>query len=169
MEKLLPRLNLYVGRDEDYEKHKNDPEFRFARCCKYGPGGHQQTLGYKTLAAPKDSNYLWVKRPNRIALNLIDQDDPGFIPEECIEKALEYIKDQLDAGKKVIVCCNSGHSRGPTTALLFLRTIGEMPHSFVIAERIYRTLYPPYSPGQGMRQRARQMWDKLENKYESNT
>jgi len=160
--------NLYVGGNEEYEKVKDKSGWSWLRCAKYGPGGHQQTLGYHTLAAPKGPNYLVVRKKNLMALNLIDQDDPNYIPEECILKGLDFIKERLDAGDKVLVACNSGQSRGPTTALMFLRSIGEMPHNFVTSERIYRTLYPKYSPGQGMRQRARQMWDQLEN-YESNT
>ncbi len=86
-----------------------------------------------------------------------------MIPFECITYALNYIKKQLDAGFHTLVACNSGHSRGPSTGLAFLRSIGEMPHNFHMSERIYRTIYNKYDPGQGMRQKLRTHWSELEN------
>lgn len=154
--------NVYVGDDNDYEKIKNEKDWRSVRMCKYGPGGHKETLGYSTPGAPKGKNYLSVEVPNRIAINIIDMDDPNMIPWECITTALNYAKKELDAGYKILIACNSGHSRGPTTGLMFLRAIGDMPHNFVTSEKIYRTLYRKYDPGMGMRQVARSHWGELD-------
>lgn len=153
---------IFVGNDFDYEKIENRKDFRSCRMCKYGPGGHQQTLGYHTLAAPQGKNYLSVKTDNRIAINIIDMEDPNFIPWDCILAALKYAKKEMDNGNNVLIACNSGHSRGPTTGLMFLRAIGQMPHNFVGSERIYRTLYRNYDPGMGMRQVARSHWADLD-------
>ena len=153
---------LYVGDDLDYEKIKDNNDFRSARMAKYGPGGHQQSLGYTSLAAPKGPDYLWVIKPNRIAVNIIDMEDPRMIPFECITVALKYIKLQLDKGKNVLVACNSGHSRGPSTGLAFLRSIGEMKQNFHMSERVYHTLYRRYDPGMGMRQLLREHWSELD-------
>lgn len=159
MEDVYP--HLYVGSDEDYWKLKQQTGWSFVRACKFGPGGHQQTLGYTTPGAPKDENYLSVRRGNRVALNMIDLDDPNYFSPELINAGLDFIHEQLEAGKKVLVACNKGHSRGPSIAMLYLRKIGELPYSFVRAETIFRTLYPAYDPAQGVRQAARQMWAEL--------
>jgi hypothetical protein len=156
MEEIIPRL--YVGNDQDYENNKDREGFCFVRCCKYGPGGHQQTLGYHTLAAPEGKNKYTVRRGNLLALNILDLDDPNFIPKDMIDSALSFIGEKLGEGKKVLVACNHGHSRGPSIALMYLRSIGEMPHSFVWAEKIYRVLYPEYNPNQGIRQWLRMNW-----------
>jgi hypothetical protein len=153
--------NIYVGGDVEYEQLKDRKDFSFVRCCKYGPDGHQQTLGYKSASAPKGKDYLTVIKDNRLCLNMIDKDDPNFFPDELIQTAIAYIKGQIEAGKKVLVACNKGHSRGPTVALLYLRSIGEMPWSFIRSEMIFRTLYPAYNPEQGIRQKARELWPKL--------
>ncbi len=155
--------NVWVGDDLDYEKIKDKPEWRAARMCKYGSGGHKETLGYDTKAAPKGKNYLSVEKGNHLAVNIIDMDDPNMIPFECITVALDYVKKQLDAGKKVLIACNSGHSRGPSTGLAFLRAIGDMPRNFHMAERVYKSLYPKYDPGLGIRQVIRSHWSELEN------
>ena len=153
---------LFVGDDLDYEKIKDNNDFRSARMCKYGSGGHQQSLGYTSLAAPKGKNYLSVVKDNRIAVNIIDMDDPNMIPFECIKVALDYIKEQLDKGKNVLVACNSGHSRGPYTGLAYLRSVGDMPHNFHMSERIYHTIYRRYDPGMGVRQVLREHWSELD-------
>jgi len=68
-------------------------------------------------------------------------------------------------GKKILIHCNAGHSRGPTTALLFMRSIGELPQPFNRARKIFKVLYPPYDPGQGMLYTAHKMWNEVENSY----
>jgi hypothetical protein len=153
--------NLYVGNDETYEALKDRPGWAFVRCCKYGPGGHQDTLQYHSLGAPKGPDYLTVTRGNRMALNFIDAEDPNFIPREMVDKGLHFIADKLAEGCKVLVACNAGHSRGPTTAMLFLRSIGELPGNFIASERKFTTLYPRYDPGLGVRQFARSEWSSL--------
>lgn len=155
--------HLFVGDDEDYIKIKDKPNWSCLRCAKYGPGGHQQTLGYDTLAAPKGANYLSVDAPHRRALNFIDAQDPNFIPVPMIVKGLEFIDKQLASGDNVLVACNAGHSRGPTTAMLYLRSIGELAGNFHQSERIFRALYKKYDPSIGVRQFAMSHWDYFED------
>lgn len=154
---------IFVGDDLDYEKIKDKPNWKSCRMCKYGAGGHQQTLGYTTLGAPKGKHYLSIEKGDHMAINIIDMDDPNMIPWKCITDALTYVKKQMDEGYHVLIACNSGHSRGPTTGLMFLRAIGELPYHFVKAEQVYRALYPKYDPGMGMRQTARSRWSELDN------
>lgn len=151
--------SLYVGDDADYEKLKDRKGWAFLRCCKEGPGGHRETVGYDTLGAPKGSEYLAAASGNRLALNYIDANDPHFIPLEMVRKGLAFVDKQLSEGDKVLIACNMGHSRGPTTAMLYLRSIGELDGNFVSSERIFRTLYYKYAPGLGVRQFARSHWD----------
>jgi hypothetical protein len=161
MEEIITRL--YVGGDDDYERIKGKAGWSVLRCCKEGPGGHRETVGYKTPGAPKGPKYLSASAGDRMALNYIDPHDPSFIQREMLQKGLEFIDACLRAGDKVLVACNHGHSRGPTTCLMYLRAVGEMPHNFVASERMFRTLYPDYNPGIGMRQFARMHWDELDD------
>lgn len=156
MEEIINRL--YVGGDSDYERLKGKSGWSFLRCCKEGPGGHRETLGYSTHAAPKGPNYLAVEKGDRMALNFLDPTDPNLIPEKMVATGLEYVHKRLTAGDKVLVACNMGHSRGPTTAMLYLRSIGDLRGNFHSSERVFRTLYPKYDPGLGVRQFARHHW-----------
>ena len=158
MEKIIDQL--YVGDDNDDEK-ASTKDWSILVCAKDGPHGHRHMLGYTTQGAPKDKNYYFVQKGNRMALNLIDYDDPHKIQEEAVNAGLEFIREQIGEGKNVLVHCNAGHSRGPTTALMYLRTIGEMPGSFHQSETKFKTLYPKFSPAQGMEQFAKANWRSL--------
>lgn len=161
MEKVLN--GMWVGGDTDYNKIKDRPEFYALRCCKDGPGGHKETLGYNTRSAPKGPDYLAVVSGRRMALNYIDNDDPNYIPEEMIKKGLRYIDEQLKAGHKILVACNAGHSRGPTMAMLYMRSIGELPYNFAQGQRIFHGLYSHYDPDIGVHTFAKQHWGMFEN------
>jgi hypothetical protein len=157
--------NLYVGDDDTYERVKNNLGWSFLRATKEGPGGHRQTLGYSTLAAPAGPNYLWIRRGKLLALNLIDVDDPEMIPDEVIDKGLKFIDERMRSGDKVLVACEAGHNRSATLALMYLRTIGELPQGFDRAQHIFKTIYSKYEPRVSMRTHARTRWDELKDKY----
>jgi len=166
MDKIYQAQNgaiVCVGDDSDYKKIEKESNWRSARMCKYGPGGHKETLQYTTPGAPKGKNYLSVEADNRIAINIIDVDDPNIIPFKCIKLALDYVIRQLNDGKNILIACNQGESRGPSTGLAFLRSIGDMPHNFHQSEKIYKGIYPKYDPGMGIRQVMRSHWSELDN------
>lgn len=168
MHQVIDRL--YVGGDSDYERLKSKDGWSILRACKEGPGGHRESLRYTTQAAPKGPNYLAVKKGGSLlSLNFIDANDPNFVPLEMVSKGLEFIDARLVAGDKVLIACNQGHSRGPTTAMLYLRSIGELMGNFVASERMFRTLYPEYDPGIGLRQFARSNWDTFEQSLRKET
>lgn len=148
MEDVYPRL--YVGGDTDYLKLKDQPGWAFVRACKEGPGGHRQTVGYTTRGAPKNNEYYFAERDNRLALNLIDSLDPAFIHDPPIEAALQYIDKQLQNGFKVLVACNQGISRGPSIAMMYLGMIHDLPSNFREAYRVFKVLYHRFDPTQGM-------------------
>lgn len=159
VEEVYP--NLYVDGDEGYEKLKGRNNWFYIRACKYGIDGHQQLLGYKTLGAPKGPNYLTYQDGNILALNLLDSDDPNFIPERIIYKAIQTIDEKIKDGKKVLVACNQGRSRGPSIAFLYLKSIGELPDRFRDGFKIFKGIYHKYEPGQGMEVITKKIYSEL--------
>ena len=158
MEEII--RGLYVGSDKDVDKAKSRGYARLC-ACKDGPDSHRSMLNYSTLSAPKGKNYLVVRDGDVMALNLIDVDDPTMIPNEAIDDGLKFIKEMQDKGRILLVHCNAGHSRSASLVLMYLRAIGEMPESFIAAEKKFRCIYPPYDPGVGMRSHARERWRAL--------
>jgi predicted protein tyrosine phosphatase len=86
-------------------------------------------------------------------LNLVDADDPAYIPKEIIESALSFVDEALASGSRTLVHCNQGESRSPSIGLLYLaaRTDTISRDSLAEAERDFRALYPLYNPKAGIR------------------
>jgi len=141
--------HLYIGGDPDYLKVADDPDWRVVRACKDGPGGHRETLGYQERSAPKGSTYLFVERPRKLILNLVDTDDPDYIPTPLIDKALSFISDSLRLGHKVLIACNHGKSRSPSIALIWLVKNGKLPTEGAV--RKFKQLYSDYDPSPGIK------------------
>lgn len=158
MEKIINQI--YVGSDkDDAEAHRRG--YSVLVCAKDAIGGHREMLGYDTMGAPKGADYLFVAKGHSAAMNCIDVQDVDMIPDEMIFKALKWAKKEYDAGRTILFHCNAGHSRGPTTALMFLRAIGEMPHGYRTSVKVFKTLYPPYDPEIGMKDKAHILWGEL--------
>jgi hypothetical protein len=151
---------LYVGSDKD-DVEAQRRGYAVLVIAKDGPYGHRSMLGYHSLAAPKDKNYYFVERGNRMALNILDLDDPEWIPDEAINAGFDFLDRHLKAGDRVLVHCNAGHSRGPTMAMMYLRRVGELPHTFRGGYRVFHTLYSEFDPGVAMYKYARKRWDSL--------
>lgn len=142
--------DIFVGDDQSFEKVKDKNDWAIVRACKEGNGGHRDVLEYKTQGAPRDKNYLFTERERLLSLNLIDTHDPDFVPDELVDKALKFIKDELAKDKKVLIACNQGQSRAPSLALLYLYSEGKLPQHYSQAIRIFRKLYPKYDPSAGL-------------------
>lgn len=145
--------NLFIGSEGDYESRARvEAGWRVIHACK--EPYHRQALGYRGRAAPRDHpEYLIALRGDRLILNLVDVDDPSFIRREIIDAALSFIDEGLRDGKKVLVHCNKGESRGPSIGLLYLVSRTEVlpDSSFVDAENGFLKLYPLYNPAAGIR------------------
>lgn len=151
MIEVYPRL--YIGAEIDYEMTVcNQDDWWVVHACK--EPYHRQLLGYRGRGAPKDHpEYLVAKRGKRMYLNLVDADDPAFIPKEAIDAGLEWIDNAFKSGECVLVHCNQGESRSPAIGLLYLAShTGALPCSSLYeAEASFRQLYPLYKPKRGIR------------------
>jgi hypothetical protein len=156
--------SLFVGGDKDYEKVKDNPDWRILRATKEGDGGHRSLLGYTERAAPPGPNYLHVKKGRVLALNLIDADSDDYIPASALDTGVAFISENLRLGHKVLVACNGGHSRGPSLAMLWLALEGKLPANYNSAVRRFRMLYPDYDPGDGIRIAVKKRIESLRNR-----
>lgn len=156
--------DLYVGDERDYECCvRGQSGWRIVHACK--EPYHRQALSYSGRAAPSTHpEYLLVYRDDRrrLILNLVDAPDPRFFSPVIFDAALEFIREGLDAGDRVLVHCNEGESRGPSIGLLYLAAVAKaIPcDSLEAAEEAFRALYPAYLPGKGVRGFLAQNWRK---------
>jgi hypothetical protein len=153
--------NLFVGSQVDYESNSSAlSEWAVIHACK--EPYHRQALGYSGRAVSKNHpEYLIVRRPNRLILNLIDVENPLYIPNEIMEASVAFIHACLAAQQRVLVHCNQGLSRSPSIAMLYLATYTErLPKaSFEEATRLFIQMYPLFAPAGGVYGFLRNRWD----------
>ncbi len=153
---------LFVGNQNDYEFGvKGQGGWAVVQACKHPY--HRVALGYRGNAAPKlNPEYLFAKRHNRLILNMIDADDPRYIPAELVDTAIAFIAEQLEDGTKVLVHCNQGRSRSPAIGLLYLVSHTNLVPKACLedAEIAYRRIYAPYFPAMGIRGYMLRNWTK---------
>lgn len=95
-------------------------------------------------------------------MNLIDNGDESMISNEMIFAALRFAKKEWDAGKTLFFHCNHGFERGPTMAMMFLRSIGELPQTLIGAKRVFGQLYPDFSnKREGLILKLKKLWPIL--------
>lgn len=152
--------NLFVGNGQDYDSLKNDMAWSFVQAAK--EPWHRNALGYAGRAAPKDhKEYLIVQRENRLILNMVDADVPDYFSPELFIAACRFIERELAKGKKVLVHCNQGESRGPAVALVFLAGIGEFGNcDYKGAKAQFEKLYP-FKPKNGVDKFLEKSWETL--------
>jgi predicted protein tyrosine phosphatase len=155
MKEIYP--NLFIGSEDDYKFLSHDLDgWYIIHACK--EPYHRIALGYFGKAAPKDHpEYLIAERDGHLILNLVDAQDPSFIPKEIIDKALDTINHKIN-NQKVLVHCNQGMSRSAVIGMLYLHSKGMLPDDFHEAERKFLELYPSYAPNNGMRMYALNNW-----------
>ena len=134
--------NLWVGNQQDYESVKHEDMF-FVLAAK--EPWHREELGYTSRGAPKDEDYFFALRGNRLILNLVDAQEVKYIPSIVIDKALGFIEKHIKEGR-VGIFCNEGRSRSPSIAFLYLLKLG-----VVKTNDDFLKLFPAYDPGKGMR------------------
>ena len=149
--------NLFVGPLADFEALPDQSEYRVVFGCK--DPSHRQAVGYTTKALPRDyPEYLWAYRNDdgHLFLNLIDPEDPKYVPETLVAEAVGFARGHLAEGRKTMVLCNQGLSRSPTLAMLILAP--SLHSDFLTAEEMFSLAYPPFKPGKGMRAFAQEHW-----------
>lgn len=157
--------NLYVGSMDDYNALgpgilcysllgacKEPLHRRYAKI----QGAAQE--GYTGRSMPKDEpEYLYAERSHALYLNLIDARTKDFISDIVIYRAIGFIRQEMDDGRKVLIVCNKGESRSPAIAFMYLIYRGVIHtkdfDSFKEAEDYFRAkYYPEYNPGNGIRE-----------------
>lgn len=151
MVEVAPKL--HIGNAADFESMvRYQDGWSIVHACK--EPYHRQLLGYVGRGAPKDHpDYLFAVRGNRLFLNLVDADDPAYIPKQIVDTSLQFIDQALKIGNRVLVHCNQGESRSPSLGLLYLAVYTTLlpKTSLRDAETEFIKLYSGYNPKAGMR------------------
>jgi len=156
--------NLWIGDQDDFEyKVKGKEGWFVIHACK--EPYHCCALGYRGRGAPKEHpEYLIAERPGRLILNLVDAEDPNYIPKEIIDKAIATINNKLKEGKKVLVHCNKGLSRSAGIGFLYLASHSDKFKGLNLQEALikYCEIYPIFSPAGGIKGFIQRNWETFQ-------
>lgn len=123
--------------------------------------------GYLTKAMPKDEpEYLFAEREHALYLNLIDCKYTKYIPDEVINKALEFIDKEHEQGRTVLIVCNKAESRSPSIALMWLIKEGFFDDFDTFSDVLIRfsdDIYRNYNPSSGMWDYVFKFWEEHKN------
>lgn len=145
----IPDTNLFIGSRFDL-RLTNESEWAYAHVTKKS---HQEKLGYFKALPPTHPNYIFFEDTNHMYVNWVDtpqakfydfptgQGVPNFI------RVLDFIEKWIK-NRKVLVHCDLGESRSPTTSLTYLAKRTEiLPNtSFQDARKEFTKMYPSYNP-----------------------
>lgn len=150
---------LFVGGDNAYRGVQEETGWAVVHAAK--EPYHRAMLGYKGRATSKDHpEYLLAVRGNRLALNLIDGDDPRYVAPVIVDTALRFIDAHLGP-QKLLIHCNQGVSRAPSIALAWMAASATLPWDFDKARAEFVKLYPEYFPKDGILGYLKAHWDEL--------
>lgn len=123
---------------------------------------HRNAVGYEKSPRKDHPNYLVKEEGFDLYLNMIDPDQPLFMPSLFTE-FLEFAGTHWDANRRVLIHCNQGFSRSPSLALLLLsKHIEEISsESYKKAKKEFLQLYPAYRPGKGIQTYLTKKWDRF--------
>ena len=154
------RANLFIGGDTDCGACSENHEFSIVHACKTC---HQNILKYSLSLPDMHPNYLICEKGHHIYLNMIDAQNElqSKFTFPVFKSALAFINREIK-NKKVLVHCNFGMSRSPSIGMVYLASKGIISNKS-LAEAIndFVSLYPQYSPGNGVTLFMKRNWDAL--------
>lgn len=136
--------NLFIGSERDLQFGTPAPDKDWAIIHA------ARDPWFRSLSKKIDEELIAV-RDNQLYLNLIDANDAAYIPLSIINKAIEYIKENIKL-RKVFIHCNQGWSRAPGLGYIYLLKETSVFDGIDFAESLkkYEEIYPNFHPGEGI-------------------
>jgi len=156
--------NIFIGNQNDY-KVSMIGEWAFVHACK--DPFHKELVGYKGNLSPMHIDYPFKEVKDRLALNLVDMDLPYNSNyhnhyKKIFEYTINFINRKSTEGKKILIHCNQGESRGPSIGMLYLASKGIFGYNdFNTTEKLFLDLYPQYLPKRNIRENLQQCWEEI--------
>lgn len=153
---------IFTGNDYDYYLIKDKNDWAVLHCCK--DPFHKDFVGYRGSLSSNHPNYAYYIKGNEMALNLVDLDNfnkayLGF-NEEMVEAAFNFLDSFKNNGKKILIHCNQGESRGPSLCMLYSAKCGAFDYAnFEDTVYEFRYIYPNYNPKYNIYCTVRYLWE----------
>jgi len=170
--------NLFVGNQDDFYDQLHCELFtdkdavilagkvfhkQFARvqgCDEDGYAGNMDKNEPEYLAAYRD------KPCDMLVLNLLDIENPEYVSQECVERAVLFATEKIKVGKNVAIFDTKAESMAPMIALLVLASDRAFDNGYLSkhlcdVEDRFRSIYPQYCPKLGTYEAAKKIHAKI--------
>lgn len=165
--------NIFVGNQDDFYDQLHCELFtdndavilagkvfhkQFARvqgCDEDGYVGNMDKNEPEYLAAYRD------KPCDMLVLNLLDIDNAEFVSYYCIQKAIQFAIEKMDAGKSVVIFDTKAESMAPAIALLVQYLRGEFYEwDYEHSKACFMLTYPAFNPKNGIETKIKETFKK---------
>lgn len=126
---------------------------RIVHACKY-----PCFVSAAGFPQPGSVYYLTFSNGRHLYMNLIDPEEPLFMTKS-FEDFLHFMS--LSPRREVLIHCNSGLSRSPALAMLYLEARSSIRRAFDDACTDYKRRDPPASLSRGIKLFLREHWEEL--------
>lgn len=153
--------NVFVGDQSAYEEHaKHHDDWFIIQACK--EPYHRLAVGYQGRSAGKDNpENIVARRDNKLICNLIDINNPEFIPHQVITESLKFFQEARTQNKTILLHCNFGRSRAPGITMLALAKHTDCfknPNNFQQTKMEMQKLYPNLNMSKGISLYLEKYW-----------
>lgn len=157
---------IFTGNEYDFYSIENKDEWAILHCCK-NPF-HVDFVGYKGNLKGTDPYYISCIKGNEMALNIVDLEyfDDRYLMhnKKMFTEAFEFLDRFRKQGKKLLIHCNQGESRGPSLCMLYIARIGGfINNEFEDVFYEFLDLYPRYHPKANIYNNVKLLWDCFTN------
>jgi hypothetical protein len=163
--------NLFVGNQDDFYDQLHCELFtdndavilagkvfhkQFARVQGCDEDGYVGNMG------KNEPEYLTAYRDkpcDMLVLNLLDIDNPEFVSYYCIQKAIQFAIEKMDAGKSVVIFDTKAESMAPAIAMLAMKYTLEFHNDdYETSKAKFTEIYPAFNPKQGIEAVLKELW-----------
>lgn len=160
---MLMKLDdhLFVGDQRECQWLGNERPFvAVVHACKHPC--HVKLLDYKGALPKEHPEYLVASRGSHLFLNQVDAPEARWFRMEPFTAALDFLDEWVPKGS-VLCHCNSGLSRAPSIAMLWLakRAKAFLGDSYPEAKAVFTRIMPGYSPGKGIEAFMAERWEEV--------
>lgn len=155
---------IYVGNSDDAAQVKDNPDWVIVHACKTA---HKAEIGYEKSLAQDHPSYLIHMTPGNdqeIFLNMVDM-KAELLPQytdPILRAAFHFISGHVAAGKKILVHCDQGNSRGPSVAMAYLARGGEYNHAdYESTSASFKEQYESFEPNDGIMLYMKKHWNRI--------
>ena len=123
---------------------------------------HCTAVGYRGSLDKAHPEYLVARRGPHLALNIVDAPEAKWFRLEPFTAALDFLDFVVPQGA-VVIHCNSGLSRAPSIAMLWLakRAKAFLGTSYPEAKAAFTRIMRGYMPGKGIEAFLEERWETI--------